>query len=144
MADRSQIARLLLFNTGALYRLLRWRAQQAGIRWSGLMVLKDLAILGPLSQRKLAGNEHVSAATLSVLVKELLAEGLISRETNANDRRAVKVLITAAGRDRLERDSVRLAQVLEKTLGSLNDETLAELVRSEQSLAQTLREQLPV
>ncbi|MGH8226097.1 MAG: MarR family winged helix-turn-helix transcriptional regulator [Gammaproteobacteria bacterium] len=138
MADLAQTARLLLFNTGALYRLLHRRAQQAGIRWSGLMVLNDLAQLGPLSQRELADIEQVRPATLSLLVKELLTEGLVSREADENDRRAVRVCITPAGRDRLERDATRLAQVLEKALESLGDAALAELVRGEERLAQLL------
>lgn len=138
-SNRAYAAELLLFNTGALYRLLRRQAQETGIRWSGLMVLKDLATLGPLSQRELADLEQVRPATLSLLVRELLAEGLVSQETNESDRRAVRVAITAAGRDRLERDAARLAQVLEKELGSLDEAALAEIVQGEEHLAGLLR-----
>lgn len=137
--DQADAAELLLFNTGALYRLLRREAQQTGIRWSGLMVLKDLATLGPLSQRELAHLEQVRPATLSLLARELLAEELVSREVDAGDRRAVSVSITADGRNRLERDAARLAQVLEKALGSLDEAALAELVRGEEHLAGLLR-----
>ncbi len=142
-SDRTHAAELLLFNTGALYRLLRRRSQQAGIRWSGLMVLNDLSLLGSLSQRELADIQQVRAATLSLLIRELLAEGLVSREPDANDRRAVKVRITAAGRDRLERDGARLAQTLEEALGALDDAALAELLRGEEQLVRVLRQGPP-
>lgn len=138
-SDRPHAAELLLFNTGALYRLLRRQAQEAGIRWSGLMALKDLVALGPLSQRELADLERVRPATLSLLVRELLVEGLVSQEADKNDRRAVRIRITASGRDRLERDAARLAQVLEKTLGPLDEAALSDLVRGEEHLAGLLR-----
>ncbi|MGH8428556.1 MAG: MarR family winged helix-turn-helix transcriptional regulator [Gammaproteobacteria bacterium] len=141
--NRSQAVELLLFNMGFLYRLLRWEARHHGIRWSGLMVLKDLSLLGPLSQRELADIEQVRPATLSLLVKELLTEGLVSREADTNDRRAVKVSITSAGKDRLERDGARLAQTLEKILQPLDEGNLSELVRGEQHLVRILRQQLP-
>lgn len=137
--NRARTAELLLFNIGNLYRLLRAQTRQAGIRWSGLMVLKDLEVLGPLSQRELADLEQVCPATLSLLVRELLTEGLVSRETDTSDRRAVRIRITAAGKDRLESDATHLAQILDKALGPLDEAALAELVRGEEHLARLLR-----
>lgn len=129
---------MLLFNTGSLYRLLRSEARRLGIRWSALMVLRDLTLLGPLSQRELAGIEQLRPATLSVLVKELLVEDLVSRGPDAQDRRAVKVGITAAGRTRLEHDSTCLAQILNEELESLGDTALTEFLRGERHLARML------
>ncbi|MGH8273884.1 MAG: MarR family transcriptional regulator [Gammaproteobacteria bacterium] len=138
-ADRSQALELLLFNTGFLYRMLRWEGRRHGIRWTALMVLKDLSLLGPLNQRQLADIEQLRPATLSLLMKELLAEGLVSRTADANDRRALRVRITPAGQARLERDGARLAQSLEPLLAALDDDALSELVRGETHLAAALR-----
>lgn len=79
---------------------------------------------------------------MSVLVKELLAEGLVTREPDAQDRRAVKVGITAAGAERLKRDGARLAQTLETLLEPMDDDALADLVKGEAQLERALQHQL--
>lgn len=106
------------------------------------MVLKDLTLLGPLNQRELADIEQLRGATMSLLVKELLAEGLVSREPDASDRRAVIVRITAAGRERLQRDGVYLARSLEAILEPLDDVAVAELLRGETRVAEALKRHL--
>ena len=48
-----------MFVSGYVYRLLCAKARTLGIRWSGLMVLVDLDLLGPTRQRALVEIEQV-------------------------------------------------------------------------------------
>jgi DNA-binding MarR family transcriptional regulator len=137
--NRARAIELLLFNTGVVYRTLRWQAGWHGIRWSGSMALKLLQAAGPLSQKQLADLEQVRPATMSVLVKNLLAEGLVAREPDPNDKRAVKISITAAGNKRLARDGAVLVDALQELLESLDAAALADLVKGEEQLQQALR-----
>ncbi|MDN5924607.1 MAG: MarR family transcriptional regulator [Xanthomonadales bacterium] len=129
---------LLLFNVGTVYRTLRWQAGKHGIRWSAIMALKLLQGVGPLSQKDLADLEQVSPATMSVLVKDLLTAGLVARTPDPNDKRAVKISITAAGDKRLARDGAVLVDALRKLLEPMNATALADLVKGEEQLQEAL------
>ena len=61
----------LSFVSGYLYRIVRYAARDLGIRWTALMVLKDLSLLGPSTQRTLADVEQVTEPTMTVLLAEL-------------------------------------------------------------------------
>ena len=60
----------LMFVSGYVYRLLCAKARTLGIRWSGLMVLVDLDLLGPTRQRALVEIEQVRGSTMTVLLQE--------------------------------------------------------------------------
>src|SRR4249919_3135969 len=65
----------LMFVSGYVYRLLRAKARGLGMRWSGLMVLVDLDLLGPTEQRRLVEIEKVRGSTMTVLLQDLDGRG---------------------------------------------------------------------
>jgi len=96
----------------ALQRRLAGPARERGIRWSALAALGDLRAHGPLSQRRLAERERMTPATISVLVRELRAEGLVAESADPRDARRRRLQLTSAGAARLDRDLERLGAVL--------------------------------
>jgi len=95
-----------------LQRRLAGHARRQGIRWSALMALGDLRAHGPLSQRQLAEREGVTPATISLLVRELRAEGLVDETADPHDARRRRLRLTRAGAGRLEHDLERLSGAL--------------------------------
>ncbi|HEU5033885.1 MAG TPA: MarR family transcriptional regulator [Mycobacteriales bacterium] len=63
-------------------------------QWSALITLESTS---GLRIGELADREHVSAPTATRLVASLEALGLVSRTTDATDRRSAVVAVTAAG-----------------------------------------------
>ncbi|WP_335980023.1 MULTISPECIES: MarR family winged helix-turn-helix transcriptional regulator [Streptomycetaceae] len=66
--------------------------------------------------QELSDRVHLSQSALSRLVARLEKEGLVDRGTCSEDRRGVKVAITAAGRRRYEQARPHHRAVLERML----------------------------
>lgn len=118
----------LSFVSGYLYRIVRWEARDLGIRWTALMVLKDLSLLGPSTQRTLADVEQVTEPTMTVLLEQMQQRGWIARKRNPRDGRIKLVTITAkgtrelgsAGRILRERLGAEVAGLSEAELGAIH------------------------
>jgi DNA-binding MarR family transcriptional regulator len=95
---------------GAQVELLRLVATEPGISVSA--AAKELY---------LAGN------TVSTLVNQLTAAGLLERETRSDDRRAVRLLPTPAAEARLRAWQERRAAVVRDHLARLSDDDQAAL-----------------
>jgi DNA-binding MarR family transcriptional regulator len=63
-------------------------------QWSALITVESSS---GLRIGELADREHVSAPTATRLVAALEAQGLVSRVTDANDRRSAFIAVTEAG-----------------------------------------------
>lgn len=83
---------------------------------------------GPLSQREIAGQMHVTEQTLGRVLRGLEEHGYITREPHASDRRRRLVTLTEHGREALvELDHAREVQAL---IGNeLTDDETAQLRR---------------
>lgn len=106
----------------AFVRRLAGRARGHGIRWSALLALGDLQSRGPLTQRRLAARQGVTPATMSLLVRELRAEGLVAETRDPRDARRRRLHPTTAGVARLERDMAHLAAPLASVLADLRED----------------------
>jgi DNA-binding MarR family transcriptional regulator len=108
-----------MFVSGYVHRLLRYEARHARVPWTALMVLKDLDLLGPLSQKALAEIEQVRAPTIAVLIGQMERQGWVKRIANPSDGRSQKVSITSKGRKKLASAGRVLHARLEAELGAL-------------------------
>jgi MarR family 2-MHQ and catechol resistance regulon transcriptional repressor len=70
----------------------------AGLSENQLGVLEALFHLGPLHQAELGRKLLVSRANVTLLVDHLVGRGLVRRERQSDDRRRVRVTLTAEGR----------------------------------------------
>jgi DNA-binding MarR family transcriptional regulator len=85
---------------------------------------------GPLTLGELARAEQVRPPTISKLIVELEAQGLVERETDAADRRIVRVRATARGAKVLHDGRQRRVTALVASLGALTVRERALLARA--------------
>ena len=101
--DEPPIGRLL----GIAGRLVAARFQRLldaqGMTHAGWQVLLAIGSTERLTQREIAARCYVTPATVTGVVDTLEREGLVVRERGTDDRRLVRVALTAEGRARLAR-----------------------------------------
>ena len=116
--DRFEIADKL--HSAAIHLLRRLRAEDAATELSAprLSALSVVVFAGPVALSDLAAAEQVRLPTISRLVKDLEAEGLVRREKAQGDARVQRVSATARGKKLLQegrrRRIERLAADLEE------------------------------
>jgi len=89
----SGLGRLAIYWRGAAWQV----ASAAGINPSQAEILSHLARRGASRQVELAAALGVTAASLSDSVASLVAKGLVVRQPDPKDRRAVQVMLTGEG-----------------------------------------------
>jgi DNA-binding MarR family transcriptional regulator len=87
-----------------------------GISPARASALSVLVFGGPRSLAELAAAERVTPPTMSKLVRAMEGEGLVRRERDPEDGRAVLLHGTGKGRRILERGRARRLDVLEQLL----------------------------
>jgi DNA-binding MarR family transcriptional regulator len=127
-ADQELSARLRV----AVTRLNRKLRQQAlaGLSPAQASALGTVNRLGSPTLGELAAAEQVQPPTVTRLVTSLEGAGLVVRETDAVDRRVVRVRITAEGRRNLQRIRTLKNAYLTRRLAALDP--------AEQELAEAL------
>jgi DNA-binding MarR family transcriptional regulator len=128
----------LMFVSGYVYRLVRARARELGIRWSALMVLADLDLLGPTEQRTLVAIEQVRGSTMTVLLQDLEKRGWLARVDHDADARVTLVSITPSGRAELRRAGRLLRQRLKEELAGVPERVLHRVAAALGPLADAL------
>jgi DNA-binding MarR family transcriptional regulator len=94
----TQIAELL---PEVMRRLAGGRSVPTGMREVTIpqaRALRAVASSEACTMGELAGSLHVTMGAATGLVDRLVQQGLVQREPDANDRRIVRVRLTAAGR----------------------------------------------
>lgn len=92
-----------------------------GISAARASALSVLVFGGARSLSELAGEERVTAATMSKLVAAMEVEGLVRRYPDVNDARAIRLEATSKARRILERGRARRLDVLERLLGEASE-----------------------
>jgi DNA-binding MarR family transcriptional regulator len=110
-----------------LLRRLRVEDEALGISAPRLSVLSVLVFAGPRRIGELARIEQVEPPTMTRLVDGLVRDGLVLREPDPEDARAVRVRATARGTRALRRGRAKRLETLETTLASLSPTELAAL-----------------
>ncbi len=109
-------------------RLTRWAARTSGgddLTTTQAMVLATIVHNGPLGASELARAEALNPTMLSRVLRRLEEAGLIARETDPDDRRAVRVVPTRAG--------TRRHEIIRSARSAALDAALAELCADERT-----------
>ena len=137
--DPEQLAAEL--NSVAIHLLRRIRSTDAslGVTSARLSALSVLVFGGPRSLSQLAEAEQVAAPTMSKMVAAMELDGLVRREADPQDGRAVRLIATRKGRDLMERGRrlrvTRLAAEL-RALSAADQVALARATRILRTLEQ--------
>jgi DNA-binding MarR family transcriptional regulator len=132
-ADVVLIAKAVL----QLGRRLRAERPNPSVTLSALGLLARLHQLGPMPAAALARAERLKPQSLSRLIATLDADGMIAREPDPIDRRALLIAITPEGRRALKRDMDARRDWLEAAIAARLTE--AERARLTEAAALMLR-----
>ncbi len=112
-----------------LARALRWlrRTGPTDIAHGGLSAMATLSGAGPLRSGHLAEVEGVAPSTMSRIVDGLVADGLVERLPDPEDRRALLVGLTPAGLVAVATARRVRAEALRARLARLPDDELEAL-----------------
>ena len=113
MADRLHSAAIHLL------RLVRREDTVSGLSPARLSALSVLVFGGPRTVGELAAAEQVRSPTMSRLVTEMEGEGLVERRPSPEDRRAVVVVATDAGRRTMQEGRGRRVAALAERMHRL-------------------------
>ncbi len=102
-----------------LLRAVRVVDAETGVSAPKLSALSVLVFAGPMSLTNLAQAEQVTPATMSKLVADLEAEGLVVKRTDYTDRRGLRIEVTAKGRALMEEGRRNRLAILQKRLAKL-------------------------
>lgn len=125
--DSSAVAERLHAACIRLLRRVRVADAESGLSGPKLSALSVLVFGGPQSLGSLARAEQVRAPTMSKLVAELEAEGLVAKRVDGADRRAVRIEVTPKGRALMEEGRRRRLAVLRSQFASYSAAELAVL-----------------
>ena len=109
-----------------LLRAVRVADAETGVSASKLSALSVLTFGGAMSLSALARAEQVTPPTMSKLVADLEAAGLVAKRADRDDKRGLRIEVTAKGRDLMEEGRRRRLALLQKRLAKLtrNDRAL--------------------
>jgi DNA-binding MarR family transcriptional regulator len=113
-----------------LLRGVRRRDGEGGVTAPHLSVLSVLVFAGAKTLGELAAAEGVTPPSMTRIVRNLEAQGLAERETDASDRRVSRVRATDRGRAVLSDARARRLSDLAARLQSLSPDELDALARA--------------
>jgi DNA-binding MarR family transcriptional regulator len=123
-----------------LLRALRRTDADAGLTGPQSSALSVLIFGGPAKLTDLAATEQVRAPTMSRLVSDLEAQGLVERRPSPEDRRAVLIAATGRGRELLDKARAARLGRLTAQVARLSPEERAVLARAAGLLARIATE----
>lgn len=108
-------------HSAALHLLRRLRVHDtgSGLTASRLSALSVVVYAGPIRMGDLAAAEQVRPPTISRLVRDLEAEGLVRRVADPDDGRVQRVEATGPGRRLLEAGRARRVEALARRIEAL-------------------------
>lgn len=124
-ANAERVADRLHSASIRLLRLLRRRDDEGGVTAPHLSALSVLAFGGPRTLGELAAAEQVTPPSMTRIVRNLEADGLVERETDPADRRVVRVRATDEGRRVMAAGRARRIGALAERLAKLEEDEVA-------------------
>lgn len=113
-----------------LLRRLRVADDETGVSAPKLSALSVLVFAGPQSLKALAAAEQVTPATMSRLVSDLAAEGLVEKAPDPGDARGLIIAPSERGRALMQAGRARRLALLRARLKGLRPAELALLDRA--------------
>ncbi len=113
-----------------LARRIRANRVDTSLSLSQLSALAVLAAAGPMSAGDLAAIESVQPPTMTKVLAALVERGLITREADQTDKRAVRLAVTDAGNAVVDAERQARDAWLSDVLDQLDDAQRAALARA--------------
>jgi DNA-binding MarR family transcriptional regulator len=130
--DRAELAAHL---DDVVIGLRRRTLTRQGLSLTAAATLTTLRHSGPTRLTELATTEGVAQPSMTTLVARLAEQGLVERQGDPTDGRAVLVALTPAGADLLDRRRTARAERLSRPLSQLADDDVAQITAALPALA---------
>lgn len=91
-----------------------------------------------LSMSGLAKTLNISKTQITPRIDQLVNEGLLERVPDENDRRVLRIVLTAEGEDLIKNSSVTVKEAMNQLLNPLSPEEIEELGRSIETIKSTV------
>jgi DNA-binding MarR family transcriptional regulator len=101
-AEAHQLTEVVIQLRRALRASIRTDIPWESFPMAQVELLQTLTELAPARVGDLAERLHLANSTVSGLISQMIASGLVTREIDPDDRRAAVVTLTPAGRARLD------------------------------------------
>lgn len=125
--SKNDIASLLVSLTRSMYRTLRSVAPTCSF-----LELKTLGIAHEYknpSMKYIADELGISSPAVTAIVDRLVENGYLAREEDKNDRRIIRIALTAQGRKAFEKTKTALYEVFNSKASVLTTSEQSELIR---------------
>lgn len=116
--------------------------EKIGMRYSYRHVLKPLMEHESLTQLELVNITGLKAPTISITLRNMEREGIVSRNKNETDRRETHVAITEKGKKMYKKVLEVLAKAEEKMLEGMNERELKAMRSALEKMSNNLRTEL--
>ena len=113
-----------------LLRGVRKEDERTGVGPARLSALSVLVFGGPMRLTELARIEQVKPPTMTKVIAGLESSGLVTRQVDAQDARAVRLKATARGKKLLQEGRRRRVERLARALQALTNDELAVVARA--------------
>ena len=120
--SRESIGILISLVRSELVRALEAELQASGVglRFTQFLILKRLALLGPMSASELARSVELDGGAMTRQLDQLEGRGYLRRVPHAQDRRALRIELTEAGDELWRKTNICNDLVLEAAQSALN------------------------
>lgn len=122
-----------------LLRRVKRVDDESGVTAPHLSALSVLVFAGAKTLGELAAAEQVTPPSMTRIVRNLEADGLVERQTDADDKRVVFVRATERGRQILIDGRRRRVADLARRLASVDEDDLQTLARAAELIERVLR-----
>jgi DNA-binding MarR family transcriptional regulator len=119
-------------------RRLRGREQGRGLTLSQMRALIMLEGQEAVTAGELAKGADLNPASVTAMLDQLEANGIVVRRRSADDRRVCMVSLTDAGRVAVDEQRVRWQALWEERLGGLSEEQLLAALEVMRTITQML------
>ena len=113
-----------------LLRGVRKEDERTGVGPARLSALSVLVFGGPMRLTELARIEQVKPPTMTKVIAGLESSGLVTRQVDAQDARAVRLKATARGKKLLQEGRRRRVERLARALQALTNDELGFVARA--------------
>jgi DNA-binding MarR family transcriptional regulator len=128
--DSLEVATALHRAAIRLLRTVRTADDETGVSAPKLSALSVLVFGGAQSLSSLARAEQVTPATMSKLVSDLEGLGLVAKRVDRDDKRGLRIEVTAKGRALMEEGRKRRLNLLNARIAKLTREERALLANA--------------
>jgi DNA-binding MarR family transcriptional regulator len=137
-ADAVEVVAERLLPRASLITRLLLRHAEAGLSRADMQILAGLQHDGPQRVTALAAAQALAQPTVTQLVAGLEARGLVARERDPGDGRAILVSVTGAGAAVLQDLRARYRNLLREDLADRSDEEVLALASATEILQEVI------